>query len=258
MIRALYIIVCSICIYAFFMGYTQKFICALMLTGCAWCLIYFGNVFFRLIKHFSKWMIKKIKSFIAHIKYHPERSRWILLLLFLIALSAPLWLDIFQNIWNGAIRNHWYLFGAICISLIWIVFIAGEKILCWYKAYKVMLSKNNISIFGEDEDNQNFSDFILYFVNIEKQSLVWIRKFIIVFCIPLSIGGYAIGLLVQWKNIYNALSLASLGIALFSIWYTVNLRFDRRATGDNAEGQFTDAPTKQESNNSTNQKWHEK
>ena len=120
-----------------------------------------------------------------------------------------------------------------------------------------MISGNDISTFEGNDDYQSFANFVFAAINIKAQSLIWIRKFIILFCVPLLIGGYTIGIMTQWQNIYNALSLASIGIAMFSVWYTINRRYVTPTAPDVKEKDFMDLTTIKNKLGNANNDWHE-
>ncbi len=245
------ILICFLLLTSFFTGLCGCFVNA----ACSSGLCIFATIgLYYLIKNLIKVLYKGYKKIVQFKKKHPERFKWVLFGVYSILLMLPVLRDIISIISLEGICNHIYLSILGVILIVYVIWFAYKNINEKLNDYK---KANNIFLFESEDDELTFSDYIWSSCDVNKESLHWLRAFTTVFCYPFFFISYVICLSNQWNKIFQVVSFASLFIALYSIWYTVNLKKNQKSQGENPKaGELANfSPTPEEASRDENIKW---
>lgn len=245
------ILICFLLLTSFFTGLCGCFVNAACLSG----LCIFATIgFYYLVKELIKVLYKGYKKIVQFRKKHPERFKWVLFGVYSILLMLPVLRDIISIIsWVG-ICNHTYLSVLGVILIVYVIWFAYKNISEKLDEYR---KANNVFLFERDGDKLTFTDYIWSSCDVNKESLHWLRTFATIFCYPFFFISYVICLSEQWNKIFQVVSFASLFIAMYSIWYTVNIKKNQKLEKDNPKAEeLTDlSPTPEEAISEENNKW---
>ena len=235
----------------FFTGLCGCFVIA----ACSGGLCVFACVgLYYLIKKLVRILSKGYKKIVQFKKKHPERFKWILFVIFTIMLTLPVLRDVISIISLKGICGHIYLFILGIILLGYIIIFAYKKACEILDDYK---KANKVFLFESDDDELTIFDYVWNSCDVNKESLHWLRTFTTVFCYPFFFISYVICLSEQWNKIFHVVSFASLFIALYSVWYAVNLKKNQKNQEDNptADELIDLFPTPEEASSEENIKW---
>lgn len=248
------IVVVLILLSAFVDGLLGIGIFAICVTGFG---LLCAIVLFYVIKKIMLLLWSYVKIIYSYCKSHPQRVRWTLFFVYTIFVIAPILYDLSSLLKWSSLKNHLYITVLGVILVLHIFYSCINNIHLHYNNYKQMYGFQNIfKIWGSKNKEFSLWDFIWNSYEVNKDSLFWLRKFIMFFCYPCIFISYAICLTSQWNKIFNVVSFASLFIAIYSIWYAVNLKKKQHRDPELPLGTMTKlTPTDKEAKNRSNQQW---
>lgn len=255
-VKALKILLAFILLSAFMLGLFGMSLC--VLVGCG--ILVLGSVFVGyIVKNCVIAILRFSKRIFASCKRHPQICKWVLFGIYTICLLWPFALEIINHITYDGFCNHWY-FVILGTSLIaYIAWYWGGEIRNSYVEYKqTYTDKNNFSIWGTNDMGITFIDYFLNnYYDIKKQSFYWLRRFLTIYCYPCFLLGYVICLTNDENTLSSTITLGSLCIAVFSVWYSVNVKMQKESNNSVSNNMEKLEPTKIEASNRYNKEWRE-